>query len=65
MGGEGGEEVVREVSSGYGWWACDGSDVWEDVLVTCNVVRLGSGGWCGWSRGRILCGVGGRFGDVC
>ena len=35
VGGEGGEEgVVCEIRSGYGRWACDGHDVWEDVLVS-------------------------------
>ena len=34
VGGEGGEEVVCEIRSGYGRWACDGRDVWEDVLVS-------------------------------
>ena len=35
VGGEGGEEgVVCEIRSGYGRWACDGRNVWEDVLVS-------------------------------
>ena len=42
VGGEGGEEVVREVSSGYGygWWACNGRNVWEDVIREWGLVLV-------------------------